>query len=633
MPIGSNLQDEQQERIRKSSLICVCIGGLFFVLLMRLIWLQIIDAETNIKLSNENGMQLHTIKAPRGTILDRNGKPLVRNRPSYSLCVLPYKLKKRKHTIENLLKIRDIDGFPLFDSLDLITRLHVATFRRFDPTVIKEDIAMDIVSIIEEHSLELPGIAVETESRREYPLGKGAFHVLGYMGGIPEEDFEEHKLKGYGYGDRIGKSGIERQYEDILRGKNGQEFIEVNAHGRNMGAISNMPRQLPTPGLDLHLSLDADLQMVACKSFPDTLKGGVIMLDPRTGEILVLYSSPSIDPNIFSLAPSLRNKSYAAAAMDSSRPLNNRVVSGTYSPGSTFKLITSFTGLETGKINDHSYMSVGCNGAYRFGNRIAHCWQAKGHGRLDMIGAVKQSCNVYFYQMGIMLGDENINKYASMLGLGAQTGIDLPNEASGWLSGEKAYNQRYSKRGWQWTGGMVLDLAIGQAQVATPLQLAVMMAALGNGKNQYQPHLLKTATDRNGKPLIKIDPIIKNVLNISPEILASMHTAIRGVMEAGGTGGRASVPGVPVGGKTGSAQNPQGEKTHALLIACAPVDNPVVAIAVVVENAGHGGTIAAPIAGDVLRYYFQNTPEGKRIVADLAAHPEANHPIAAQVDN
>jgi penicillin-binding protein 2 len=618
MPISSHFQDDQQERASKSLRLSIVVAVLFSILVARLFYLEVIQAELNIRLSKENGMQLRVIKAPRGLILDRNGQVLARNRPSYSICVLPYKVKKRSDIVKNLIKIRDSNGRPVFDSTDLWLALRDAQRRRFDPARLKEDVSMEVVSIIEEHSMELPGITVETESRREYPLGRKAFHVLGYMSEIPETQFDSLKNQGYHYGDLIGKAGIERQYEDIFRGKDGQEYVEVNAYGKSLGTIKDMPRADPVPGSNVYLTLDAALQTVAADSFPETFKGSTVALDPRDGGVLAMVSSPSVDPNIFSAAAAQRSRNWATVALDPNLPLNNRAIAGTYPPGSTFKLVTAAAGLMSGKISGTTHMPTPCYGYYRLGGRIAHCWDLKGHGSLDLIGAVKASCDVYFYQAGLRLGDKIINKAADLFCLGQPTGIDLYGEKSGWLSGEEEYNRRFASRHWVWTQGLAMDMAIGQTQLVTPLQLAMLAGALGNGNCVYRPFLMKEVRNSDGMVIAQQNPTVLKTLNLDSAIIGTLHKSLIEVMSAGGTGGRANVPNVPVGGKTGSAQNPQGEKTHALFMGCAPAEAPVISISTVAENAGHGGSIAAPISGAVLRYYFSHDPEGKRIADSCA---------------
>ena len=613
MPILSHFKDDQQERRIKSINLIIVACILFSILIIRLVYLQIITGAENHKLSLGNAMQLKIIKAPRGLIFDRNGKILARNRPSYSICILPYKTKKGYKLIDKLMLIRDSLGMPIFDSLELVAKIRSAKNRRFDPTRLKEDVSMDIVSIIEEHSMELPGIIVETESRREYPMGSKAFHVIGYMSEIPEDQFDSLKKLGYRYGDLIGKAGIEAQYEEVFRGKDGQEYVEVNAYGKSMGPIKDMPRIEPIPGNNIYLTIDADLQNVANDSLNDTLKGSVVVLEPNSGDVLAMVSKPSVDPNIFSASLDLRSKNWISVATNPAQPLNNRAITGVYPPGSTFKLVSAAAGLISKKVNPESYMPAPCHGSYRFGNRIARCWDNKGHGYLNLIDAIKKSCDVYFYQLGLRLGDKIIYNTSLLYGLGKQTGIDLPGEKSGWLSGEEEYNEKFKKRGWKWTKGLEMDMAIGQTQLVTPLQLASLIAALGNGKYVYKPHLLKEIRTSEGMVVSQYKPVISHVLNIDSTIVCALKKGLQEVMAAGGTGGRANVPNIPVGGKTGSAENPHSELTHALFMACAPIDSPVIAVSVIAENAGQGGSVAAPIAGAVLRYFFSNNSEGKKI--------------------
>lgn len=617
MPFGTLLQDEQQERYLKSLFLTVCISFFFIILIARLFYIQVIQAEVNTRLSKENAMRLKTLTPTRGRIFDRNGIVLARNRPSYSICVLPYKIKHRKDVINSLCCITDSANQMVFDSSDLAKTIKKSLYRKFDITRLKEDVPIDLVSVIEEHSMQLPGIIVETEARREYTLGPSAFHAIGYMGEIPEDQFDSLKSQGYFYGDLIGKAGIEREYESLVRGQCGHEYVEVNAYGKSLGPIPNIPRIDPIPGSDLYLTLDARLQQVTETVFPDSLKGAVVALNPQNGEVLVMYSSPSIDPNIFSMATMLRSKGWREVAMDSDLPLNNRVISGTYIPGSTFKLVSSLAALEEGGFTGNTYMSTSCKGAYRIGSRVAHCWKRTGHGPLNLTGAIRNSCNVYFYQVGLKMGDVTINKYASMLGMGTCTGIDLHGERSGWLSGEEAYNQRFAKRGWKWTTGLVLDLAIGQTQVVTPLQLALMVGAIGNGEVIYKPHLVKEVRTGDGVVVNQIKPQVNTTLDLKPKSIEALRNAMANVVNPGGTGWRASVPGLLVGGKTGSAENPHGDLTHALFVACAPVENPVIAISVVLENAGGGGALAAPLAGDILRYFFSETDDGKAVLRDM----------------
>jgi len=614
MAIGKRLHDEPHERRAKSLVVGVVCCLAMAVLLVNLYRLQVIEAEESIRVSNENSMREQIVLPPRGRILDRNGKELARNRPAYSICVLPYSLRNRDAVISSLCKIRDTDGNAVFDSVTLVQQIRRANSRKFELTRIKEDVPIDIVSIVEEHYMELPGIVVETESRREYPYGPVAFHAVGYMGEIPESEFDTLRNKDYYWGDLMGRAGLERTYESVMRGTCGREYLEVNAYGKSLGVVSSIKKVDPVYGYDIYTTIDINLQLAARKAFPDSLKGAVVALDPRNGDVLVLFSNPSVDPNIFSSSSSVRSKTWAAVAADRNLPLNNRAIAGVYPPGSTFKVLSGITGLDAGIITKESRMPSACGGSFRFGNRVAKCHKpAPGHGSTNIISAIQYSCNVYFYQLGLKLGDARINKYAKMFALGDITGIDLPGEKAGYLSGEKAYNERFASRNWKWTQGLVMDLAIGQQQVLTPLQLALMAGGMGNGKYIYKPRLMSEERNKDGILVKQNLPEKKSKLVVGQYALDVIHEALAAVVKPGGTGWRAGVPGIPVGGKTGSAQNPHSDLSHAMFIAVAPVDDPVIAVAVAIENAGGGGAVAAPVAGALLNYFFTETEEGKSV--------------------
>ncbi|MDR2591757.1 MAG: penicillin-binding protein 2 [Chitinispirillales bacterium] len=614
MATGKRLHDEPHERRAKSLMVAVVCCVAMTVLLVNLYRLQVIEAEESIRVSNENSMREQVVLPPRGRILDRNGNELARNRPAYSICVLPYSLRNRDAVISSLCKIRDVEGNAVFDSVTLVQQIRKANTRKFELTRIKEDVPIDIVSIVEEHYMELPGIVVETESRREYPYGPSAFHAVGYMGEIPENEFDTLRNQDYYWGDLMGRAGLERTYESVMRGKCGREYLEVNAYGKSLGTVSNIKKIDPTYGYDLYTTLDINLQLAAQKAFPDSLKGAVVAVDPRNGDVLVLFSNPSVDPNIFSSSSSVRSKTWAAVAADRNLPLNNRAIAGVYPPGSTFKVLTGITGLDAGIISKDSRMPSTCGGSFRFGNRIAKCHKPPpGHGSTNIISAVQYSCNVYFYQLGLKLGDTRINKYANMFSLGSVTGIDLPGEKAGYLSGEKAYNERFAARKWRWTQGLVMDLAIGQQQVLTPLQLALMVGGMGNGKLIYTPRLLSEERNKDGILVYQNLPVVRNKIAVGQYALDVIREALAAVVRPGGTGWRAGVQGIPVGGKTGSAQNPHSDISHAMFIAVAPVDDPVIAVAVAIENAGGGGAVAAPVAGALLNYFFSETEEGKSV--------------------
>ncbi len=594
------------------------VGFAFALLLLiaRLIHLQVIQGDYHEKLSEQNSMRLQVVRAPRGLILDRNGKVLAHNRPSIQIAILPTELKDPKMVYNNLLRFTDSTGKMIFDSTLLKWTLQRGKWKKFQPLIIHEDAAPELVAMIEEHQMDLPGVVTVVESRRSYPNGANAGHVLGYMDEVKEDEIQNLVENGdslaYTKGDRVGRKGLERHYEKYFRGKDGIRYVRVNAFGKEIEVLADMPHVTPIPGSNLVTSIDMELQNFAETLLPDSVKGSIVAIDPRNGEVIVIASSPRMNSNIFSLSREQRNKEWAKLALDPNRPLNNRATVGGYEPGSTFKGVVSLAGFRSG-FHPTDHMQRGCSGGYRFGNRFWRCWNPKGHGSLNFFDAFTQSCDAYYYQLGLSIGMNPINEVAKEFGFGRKTGIDLDEERSGELVDSGTYTRKYKKRGWTWTRGLVLNLSIGQGQIATPLQLANYAAGLGNGKVLYKPHFIKEIRSPDGKNNFHYTPEIASELHITKE----QHEAILKAMEMvvnspSGTGGRAKVTDIIVGGKTGSAENPHGDKTHALFIGVAPLYAPELAIAVVLENIGHGGSFAAPIAGEVFKHYFQRQMVGQK---------------------
>lgn len=601
--------------------IVILFGLLVLGLGTRLFYLQIIKGSYHQKLSDQNSIRLQIVHASRGLIYDRNGVLIARNRPSFQIAVLPTQLKEPKRVMTNLLQFQDTLGFRIFDSSQVAWSFQRGRWKKFQPLVILEDASPQVVAMVEEHQLDLPGVITIMDSRRSYPFGSDAAHVLGYMDEIKEDELESIKENKdetgdtipYMKGDRVGRKGLEKTYESYFRGTDGVRYIKVNAFGKEMEVIKEMPQIKPVAGNNLTCTLDMELQRLAESLLADTVRGAVVAIDPRNGEVLVMASSPRMDGNIFSLSKEKRSKQWAKLALDPAMPLNNRATVGGYEPGSTFKGIVSIAGLQSGRITPDQHMSKSCVGGYRFGNRFWRCWDPKGHGYLSLIDAFTESCDAYYYQVGLIIGMDIINKVAKEFGFGAHTGIDLDEDRTGELVDSASYTRKYKRRGWSWTRGLVLNLSIGQGQIATPLQLANYAAGLGNGKILYKPHLVKEVKDRQGKTIFQYQPEILSHLDLTENQRAIMLKAMESVVNgARGTGGRARVQDVIVGGKTGSAENPHGGKTHALFIGVAPLYQPELAIAVVLENVGHGGTFAAPIAGEIFRRYFKRKMVGEK---------------------
>ncbi len=588
----------------------------FTILLVRLYSLQYTHYDENLQRSENNRLRRVEIVAERGFIYDRNGEILVRNRPSYQIALqamhLPRKDSLRKIVFDRLLNIKDKDGVRLFDSLSLDTAFQRTRWIKNRPIRILEDASPEQVSMIEEHSSELPGVVTLIESRREYPYGTLASHVLGYTSEISEEQLKKPEFAEYSQGDRIGQKGLEQGYDTEFRGKNGMKLVEVNASGREVGQVKGVESMSPEPGLHLISTIDLKLQKVAEAAIADSVKGALVAIDPRNGEILAMVSSPRLDPNIFSLKKRERNKGWAQVALDSMRPLTNRAISGTYTPASVFKLATAGAGLESGILSESKYYPKPCTGGYQYGARYQKCWGV--HGNLNVVHALRLSCDVFFYQAGLEIDMNRINEFARRFGYGEKPlGVDIPGEKGGWLPDSVSFNQRNKRLGWRWARGLILNLSIGQGQLVTPLQQATFIGSLATNKGVYRPHFMKELRDKHGNVVRRYEPEIIRQGTMKPSthrvLLAAMDSVVN---HPGGTGKRGALPGIRVGAKTGSGEWKKGEKTHAWYAAVAPLYEPEIAVAVILEAAGGGGAKAAPIARKVLMAYFGIEEEEKK---------------------
>ncbi|MCF0215692.1 MAG: penicillin-binding protein 2 [Fibrobacteraceae bacterium] len=592
----------------------VCLAIL--ILVIRLFFLQYMHYDENFQRSESNRLRKTVLTAERGYIYDRNGNILVRNRPSYQIALqsmsLPRKKDERMVVFNRLLQIRDQDGERLFDSLSLDTAFQRARWIKAHPIRLLEDASEAQVAIIEEHSSELPGIVTLIESRRDYPYGTLASHVLGYTSEISEEQLKKPEYEEYAQGDRIGQKGLEQGYDQEFRGKNGLKLVEVNASGKEVGTVRGVESEAPIPGYHLVSTLDLKLQKVAEEAIPDSAKGALVAIDPRNGEILAMVSSPRLDPNIFSLKKRERNKGWAQVALDSMRPLTNRAISGTYTPASVFKLVTAGAGLEYGVLSVSKYYAKSCTGGYQYGARYQKCWGT--HGNLNVVHALRLSCDVFFYQAGLDIDMARINEFAERFGLGTRPlGIDIPGEKGGWLPDSVSFNNKNKRLGWRWARGLILNLSIGQGQLVTPLQQATLIGSLATNKGVYRPHLMKELRDSQGNVVRRYEPELIRPGKMKPEthrvLLAAMDSVVN---HPGGTGKRGAIPGIRVGAKTGSGEWKKGAKTHAWFAAVAPLEDPQIAVAVIMEAAGGGGAVSGPIARKVMMAYFGIEDEQKK---------------------
>ena len=567
------------------------VGVLFAILILRLFHLQITTADDYVKESDDNRIAHKRLKAPRGLILDRDGEVLARNNASFSILLIR---GSREGDANAVAALEEATGESVRDS------------GRRGTVRLKRDVDFRTVAIVEERLSEDWPLQVEIEPQREYPHGPLAAHLIGYMGEMQEDDIAAPRTRRYAVGDYVGKTGIERVYEDSLRGFDGVSYIEVDARHRIKDEHPFPDRErAPRPGRDLRLTLDLDIQRAAVKALPDTLAGSVVALDAQTGAVLALVSHPAYDPNIF--------VSYAAQEdrprlmQDPTEPLLNRAIQGRYPPGSTLKMVAAVAALEEG-ITDTLSTFAACAGSLQVGDTVFRCYNREGHGELNLLEAVESSCNIYFNHLAQILGIETWYDYGARFGFGQPTGIDLvPRETPGLLPDRMFYAEREG-----WVTGHLMNLVIGQGMMlATPLQMARYVAALGNGGYLVQPHV-------QGSP-----PAPRRIEGVSEATLDIVRRAmLRVVYGEHGTGHRARVAGLLVAGKSGTAQVPNREADDAWFVAFAPYDEPQIAVAVVVEGGGGGGSVAGPVARAVMEAWFADQQAKEAMAGGVAGRAE-----------
>jgi penicillin-binding protein 2 len=581
------------------------VVGMFLALGLRLYVLQVGEGDSWRSLSENNRIRIRRIAATRGVIYDRNGDPLVDNRPSFDVVVVPEDAHDLADTIRRVSRTLGSEPPP-------IANLLAAARRRppYEGLIVQRDVDWDAVVKLETNQLELPGITLQIGPRRTYPHGPVAAHLLGYVGEISVPELESKPS--YRMGDLIGKFGAEKAWERELIGAAGGQQIEVDSLGRKLRVLSEIAA---TPGNNMVLTIDRRLQEFVEQVMGD-YDGAIVVLAPSTGEVLAMVSRPAFDPNVF--ARGIKNQEWRGLTGAKAKPLNNRAIQGQYPPGSTFKIVTAAAALEEGSINP--FTRIHCGGAYHFANRDYRCWKKGGHGSVDLHRAIVESCDVYFYQVGQRLGVDTINEYAHRFGLGDVTGIGLDHEKPGIIPSSEWKRQRFHE---PWFAGETLSVAIGQGYVlATPLQMANLIATVANGGTRYKPHFVKRIETQSGEPVEEFNPEMLSRAGLRKTTLLQLREALRDVVNApNGTGKKAKLPTIEMGGKTGTSQvfkmGRQAVKTthmvkelrdHAWFVAFAPVEAPEIAIAVLIEHAGGGGgQFAAPLAHDIADYYFALT--------------------------
>jgi len=582
------------------------LGAVLVVYLLAFWYLQVVKVDHYRRLSDSNRLRRVTIMPLRGVIKDSENRVLANSRIAFNIRLDREKVPEMQAFLPRLAGILGIPETTL--------RERLAKYRgrpAFEPVILKEDVDLAEAAYIESRRLELPMLSVEVESRRNYLYGPLAAHALGYVGEVSEDQIKADPSAAYDLGEIVGKAGVEKQYDSGLKGVKGWKQVVVNSFGREIQEIEEGRKS--NPGRALRLSIDLDLQRALEEAYADEA-GSAVFLDPHSGAVLAMISRPAFDSNVFSRRFS--QDTWEALVRDPRHPLQNRVSLSKFAPGSVFKIVMSIAALEEGIATparaDH------CTGSWRFGDKTFQCWAIRkgGHGYLRMREAIIQSCNVYFYRLGNEMGIDRISKWAHRFGFGEPTGIDLPHEESGTVP-DPEWKKRANPRDPVWHPGETISVSIGQGALeVTPIQMAVFAAAIGNGGTLYRPHLVVSREVREGVEEDEHQDYVVRRIDMKAKTLEVIKDAMWGVVNDEGTGGRARIAGRDICAKTGTAQVfkasrdvdadklPKERRDHAWFVGFAPRDDPKIAWAVFVQNGGHGGTTAAPIARAVLERFF-----------------------------
>jgi len=596
--------------------VMICVLAAFAVLLLRLVFLQVVRGEEYRLLSLNNRIRLQSIDPPRGLIYDRNGYVLVENRPSFDVSITLKDAGKVEETIKKVSKHLNVSHEELM--LKLTTSKNRSAYK---PILMKQDIGRNALASMEAHKYDLPGIAVNVKLQRHYLNVQDAAHLIGYLSEISPDELAGKKFPGRRRGDFIGKYGAEKAYENYLRGTRGGRQVEVNANGQVVRILKTVAAK---PGQNIYLTIDYALQKKA-ESLLTGVAGAAVAMEPSSGRILALSSSPSFDQNYFAVGMS--HEQWDTLISNPFRPMENKAIQGEYPPGSTYKIITALAGLEEGVIDENT--QVFCPGFYRFGNRTYRCWKKGGHGQVEIHKAITESCDVYFYKVGELLGVDRLAWYAKASGLGFPTGINLDKEAKG-LIPTAAWKKR--RTGVPWQAGETLSVAIGQGfNLATPLQMVGMTAAIANGGTRYKPIILEAVKTPDGRILHQNEPQVIGKVPASQLTLELVKKGLWAVVNSdGGTARGSRLADIEISGKTGTSQvisrkkddtrseeeRPAHLRAHAWFVAYAPSDNPVIAVAVLIEHGEHGSSAAAPVARELIKTYLRKSLGADRVAQD-----------------
>lgn len=558
-------------------------------------YMQVVGYEDYKRLSENNRIRLMRIKSDRGFIKDTKGKLIVKNTPSYELNIVKEDVKNIDSLLDRLNEIVPIDKS--------FAKKQIRKSYLYEPAVIQRGLTFKQVSKVLENSADFHGVEIGLESVRSYMDNKAFSHVLGYMSEVNDRDIQRNKL--YKSGDMIGKTGIEKIYEGVLRGEDGARQVEVDSYGRILEVLSE---KQSLPGQNVALTLDSDLQVFTHKLMQDKM-GAVVVMDIENFDVLTLYSAPSYD--LMSFTPFAKSKDRLDIIKNNRKPLLNRSIEGSYPPGSVFKILMAVVALMEGKITPETTFT--CKGEMHYGNFKYGCWKKGGHGTLDLVHAIEQSCDVYFYNVGLLLGIDPIAKYSKLFNLGHKTGINLPNEKYGFFPSREWKKQ---KRKEPWYPGETIITSIGQGYISsTPMQIAVMLGGLFNGGKVFAPNLVKYIEDADTGVKVMQQPKLIREVPLDPEAVQVALEGMRQVVHGKrATGYRAKVEGVTIGGKTGTAQVvslkhteemeddeiPEELRDHSWFGSIFPVSNPRYVAVAMIEHGGAGSKGAAPVIGAVI---------------------------------
>ncbi len=553
------------------AVVFLLLAGAFFRL-------QVLQHDRYRLKSESNRLRPVPLPAPRGLILDRHGAVIAENVPGYSVSLLAEDEDSLRARLRRLDRIMPLDSATVDRIVD---RFRAAPY---EPAVLIKDAPFALVSKLEERRLALPGLVIQAEPKREYPDGATLAHLVGYVGEVTQEDLAG-LYAGRRPGALVGKDGLEREYDSTLAGSDGVRFVEVDALGRVVRDEGAATLQA-VPGQVLKTTIDLELQRFVASIFPPGRRGAIVAMDPWTGDILALYSSPTYDPNAF--VGGISSELWDTLNTDPGKPLLDRAIAARYPPASTFKLATTVMALRDGLVDFDSHMPQPCRGGFQYGNRFFQCWDPRGHGSLNLEQAIAASCDTYFYQLGLRLTVKAIIAGGAYLGFGTRTGIDLPGEARSAFPDSNYYDRVYGPGGW--TQAAALNLAIGQGENAqTPINMVRFYAALANGGHMVRPHII----DRTFQPTSNVDLPDSTFLQIRAALIAVVER---------GTARAVRLASLRLAGKTGTAQNTEGAANHGWFIGFAPAERPQIVVGGVMENVGHGTAVAPYVARVIERY-------------------------------